>query len=133
MSGSKFPRRAPGATFGNLMRCRAIPDDYQFLHNHQSVYIAASAWRKQLKHYRGRGASEFRADSAEMIISFVRFAKAESYQSGLATFLAAWRRNKAVPTVPEMAFSCLDEGWSRLCIVVKRQYWASDHLFETKF
>lgn len=78
-----------------------------------------------------RGASEFRTASVEMDNSFVGCPEEVRFQRRLAALLAAWRRDKAVPTIPEAAFSCLDEDWILLWLVVKRWYWAREHRFET--
>lgn len=80
----------------------------------------------------GRGGSEFRTDGAEMNILFLCGVEKVSYQRRLATMLESWRRVKAVPTVPGVTFSCLDEDWSPLSLVVKRQYQVREHHFETR-
>lgn len=53
-----------------------------------------------------------------------------SYQMRLAPYLTTWRRDKAMPTVTEVALSFLDEVWSRLWPVINLLYLACTYHFE---
>lgn len=50
---------------------------------------------------------------------------------GLATLLATWWHDKAVPTVPGVSFFCFDKSWSRLWFLLERRYWARERHLKT--
>lgn len=70
--------------------------------------------------------------SSEMNIGFMRDREEMSYQQLLKAFLATWWCEKAVPTVPEVGFSCHDENRSRLRLVSRRLCWMREDRFETR-
>lgn len=65
-----------------------------------------------------------------MKILLVSCVQEVSYQWRQTTLLTTSRRDKAVPTVPGVAFSYLDEEWSQLWLVVKPHRCACEHHFE---
>lgn len=90
------------------------PGHLSIFHNHHSLDTAAGACRKERTHYDGQGAFEFRTVSAEMDIPLVCRLEGLSVQRGPAALLTTSWHDKAVPSVPEGAFSYLDENCDRL-------------------
>lgn len=94
-------------------------------HNHHCWPTTASAWYKRWTRWGGRGASEFRAVSADMDISFARLVEEVSYQRRLATLLTMCCSDEVVPTAPEVAFFRFIQEWSPLRLVIKRRFLAN--------
>lgn len=64
-----------------------------------------------------------------MDIKILHCAEMISYKRPLAALLATLRRDKVVPTILEVVFSCLVEEWSLVRLVAKRHYWAHEQYF----
>lgn len=122
-----------GARYGvqRFVALRKYPRCSSITHHHHARDTATGAWPQRWKHWGRRGVLEFRTVGLEMKIPLVHFAEKISYQRPLAALLATWRLGKSVPTVPDVAFSFLDEDWSPLWFVVKSLYWEHEFYFET--
>lgn len=75
---------------------------------------------------------DFPTASLEMNVLFVRCVEEVSYQRWVAVMLGTWQHDGIARAVPELAFSCLDEDWEQLWLVVKNRYWARMHHIETR-
>lgn len=98
-------------------------------HNHQFLDTAVVAWHKRWKHCRSTGDLKFHVVSAGIAIQFLSCAEKITYQRRLAEIFATWRCEKAVSTVPEMAFPGVDEHWCLIWHVVEQRYRARKHHF----
>lgn len=117
--------------FGVLLRCRTTQGICRF-----SIKIMPGVLQLALRVKCGSivedGASELHTASLKMDIPLACSAEEVGYQRQLTALLADWPRDKNIPTVPDMAFSCLDEDLSQLWLVVKDRYWESKHHIKTR-
>lgn len=90
------------------------------------------AWRKRLKHLGRWGAFDSCTACLELDTPFVRDAEEVAYQLQIAVLLADLWLRKAVPTVANVAISCVHEDLRQLWLVVIRRYRAHEHHFETR-